>query len=434
MDGVVFSDHTPTPGLIEYKKAIEPVQVLGGSSTEVEIINRYDFVTLDHLQCSWSVSGEQGNISGSTVEIPKGIQPGETAKIQIPSLNEDDVQKLGAAYLKLTFVLKEPTLWAKAGHEIAWGQIQLQKPASITTLLKTSVSDTPQMTQTSPTTLSISNKDSTWTFDLVLGTISSWKKASNELIHTSPDLGFYRALTDNDMPSDGWQWQDKRLHQVITSIRSVTWKSTADAVSVVVTSRIAPPVLEWSIDTTTTYTFRASALHIAVSGKPQGINLPPTLARIGLTLALPKEFDEVSWFGRGSGESYSDKKESQAFGKWSANANDGELFTDYEFPQESGNRTDVSWVSFAQGGKGSLPGLRASFGDRTGCSFSALHYTTKDLDAAKHPYELKKNRKEELIVRLDWKHHGLGTGSCGPKTMEQYALKCENFEFDILLE
>ena len=37
MDGVLFSDHTPTPGLAEYKKAIEPVQVIGGSEKKIEI-------------------------------------------------------------------------------------------------------------------------------------------------------------------------------------------------------------------------------------------------------------------------------------------------------------------------------------------------------------------------------------------------------------
>ncbi|CRK03658.1 hypothetical protein BN1723_020892, partial [Verticillium longisporum] len=35
MDGLCFSDHTPTPGLVEYKKAIEPVQVLGLDGDEV---------------------------------------------------------------------------------------------------------------------------------------------------------------------------------------------------------------------------------------------------------------------------------------------------------------------------------------------------------------------------------------------------------------
>jgi beta-galactosidase len=43
-------------------------------------------------------------------------------------------------------------------------------------------------------------------------------------------------------------------------------------------------------------------------------------------------------------------------------------------------------------------------------------------------------RREEVIVRLDWRHHGLGTGSCGSKTLEEYALKSQPFDFDLWLE
>jgi beta-galactosidase len=72
LDGLVFSDHTPTPGLTEYKKAIEPVQVLCGGSKKIKIINRYDHVTLDHLNCDWSLVGDGFRKTGKKVRIPKG--------------------------------------------------------------------------------------------------------------------------------------------------------------------------------------------------------------------------------------------------------------------------------------------------------------------------------------------------------------------------
>jgi beta-galactosidase len=43
-------------------------------------------------------------------------------------------------------------------------------------------------------------------------------------------------------------------------------------------------------------------------------------------------------------------------------------------------------------------------------------------------------REDEIMVRLDWKHHGLGTGSCGPGVLEQYVLRAEAFELEVLLE
>jgi beta-galactosidase len=56
MDGLCFSNHTPGPGLVEYKKAIEPVQTLGlEDGDKVRIVNRYDFLTLDHLECWWRI-------------------------------------------------------------------------------------------------------------------------------------------------------------------------------------------------------------------------------------------------------------------------------------------------------------------------------------------------------------------------------------------
>jgi beta-galactosidase/beta-glucuronidase len=74
MDGLLFSNHTPTPGLIEYSKAIEPVQVLGGSKDKVKIINRYDFATLDHLKCEWSLVSDGSKKVGKEVKIPKSIE------------------------------------------------------------------------------------------------------------------------------------------------------------------------------------------------------------------------------------------------------------------------------------------------------------------------------------------------------------------------
>lgn len=74
MDGLCFSDHTPAPGLVEYAKAIEPVQVLSLEGDAVTIINRYDFLNLDHLACMYSIVTE-GETSTSPIglDIPKSV-------------------------------------------------------------------------------------------------------------------------------------------------------------------------------------------------------------------------------------------------------------------------------------------------------------------------------------------------------------------------
>ena len=196
-----------------------------------------------------------------------------------------------------------------------------------------------------------------------------------------------------------------------------------------VKSRAAPLGLEWCIETITTYKFFAHEIQIEVNGEPQGINLPNTFARTGLSFSLSSDFDTAVWFGRGPGESYRDRKLSQRFGTWNSSIEN--LFTDYEFPQENGNRSDVRWVTFQ--GTDTKKSIKVSFGAQEGCSFGASDYTSEDLDRCKHAIEIRRWKKQEPIIRLDWAHHGLGTGAIGPKTMPKYALMSSPFMYQVSL-
>lgn len=338
-------------------------------------------------------------------------------------------------YLELVFRLKESTRWAKAHHEVADGQIQLVAPRSLELIKQMPAPDfRPKLNQISSHILQIAGSETTWRFNVLHGTLVSWQNNSTELIHTPPVLDFYRAVTDNDAPSRfGQDWIGNRLNQTQCHIKNVTWSETPEQVTIEVTSRIAPPVLEWSVDTTFVYTFTANQLSIKVKGTPRGNFLPKTFARIGLTLSL-NNIGTASWFGRGPGESYRDKKLSQRFGNYSLAID--KLFVDYEFPQETSNRTDVRWVAFSPppAETHNKPALKAHFGDLKEASFTAMHYRTADLDKATHPYELHKLKRRETVVRLDWAHHGLGTGSCGPATLPEYELRSEPFEYEVLLE
>lgn len=243
-------------------------------------------------------------------------------------------------------------------------------------------------------------------------------------------MDFYRALTDNDRGGHGKNWVERRLHQTSHHVRQIKWEEIEDGLKVEVTGRIAPPVLAWGVDTVSTFHFRGDSVSLKIHGKPHGLLLPETFARIGITTAI-KGIEAIKWWGRGPGETYNDKKYSQPIGNHTASVD--ELWVDYEFPQDGGNRTDVRWVEFA--GKDGERIMRARFGDLDGASFSAMHYTTKDIDECTHPYQLHKRKREDTVVRLDWKHHGQGGGSCGPPTLPQYQLQVgKEFEFEILLD
>ena len=451
MDGVLFSDHTPTPGLVEYKKAIEPVQVESYDEGVVTIINRYDTASLEYLKCEACLIGDGYKKPLGELPIPVNVAPHTRASIKLPTFDTSDIE--GEVYLQVDFSIPKDNVWAAAGHVVSSSQLQLQPASAISTLPATT--SAPEITST-PSTLTVATSTTTYTLSLPAGRLTSILKLSTELLHSTsgPVLTLFRAITDNDRPQDGQDWLLKHLELTKPHTYSVTWSTQTDKslVEVVVKQKVGPPSLSWYLDTTVTHTFHSSGqLHMHTKAVPKGPNLPLTLPRLGLQFSMPKEFNGVSWFGRGPGESYRDKKLSQNFGNYEASVD--ELWVDYEFPQENGNRTDVRHITFTSskpsgnlleqvkdltlGVQKASSTLTARFGQQEEFSFQASHYDARDIETAQHPYELRKFRKEEVIVRLDAMHHGLGTGSCGPKTRPEYALMVEEgngWEFDIWLE
>lgn len=447
MDGVLFSDHTPTPGLTEYKKAIEPIKVVSHTPQMATIVNRYDFITLDHVECTYIIldDGQQTSDSG-VIDIPAGVQPGQTVELNLPSPKD---KLSGEGVLQLTFRQRSETLSLPKDFELAFDDIPITEthiPAALQSSAgKIEVSETAGL-------LTIKSASTTWTFSPIEGKIRSLTKNSASFLATSPDLTFWRAPTDNDLGlgvSDGKDWKLRLLHLAKTYSRGSSWTTSEDgrAFTLKVQQQLRPPVLSWSINLDVTYTFHASgSLAVRVKGAPRGQNLPKTLPRIGFTMELPSDWaggDDksavVSWYGRGPGESYSDKKLSQRLGVYSV-SDVSKLWTEYEYPQEGGNRTDTRWLKLTNSGGESVT---AQFVDlqssqsgkiRKPFDFNASHYRVQDVDAAKHPYELHKKKTENVVLRLDAAHHGLGSGSCGPKTRDEYALVNKEFEFELLLE
>lgn len=52
MDGLLYSNHTPTPGLLELKKVIQPLK-LAVEGDNLVVSNLYDFIGLEHLTATW---------------------------------------------------------------------------------------------------------------------------------------------------------------------------------------------------------------------------------------------------------------------------------------------------------------------------------------------------------------------------------------------
>ncbi|MEI6084283.1 MAG: glycoside hydrolase family 2 TIM barrel-domain containing protein [Verrucomicrobiota bacterium] len=414
-DGLVFPDRQPSPGLTEYKKIIEPVKV-EKVGDQYRLTNRYDFSNLDNLHLSWNVTVAGTITKSGTTKLP-AIPARKSKLISIPF-----EKTASGGYLNLNFTLASDTPWATRGHEVAWAQFELPSRRS-----DIPVATGPALTLTvSGNALDITGQNFAITFDKIRAVLTGWQHEGVALLQTGPRLNLWRATTDNDRASWGGQqyakqWRDAKLDLLQHRTDSVTAEQLdAGTVRIIAKTRVAPPVTEMGFACESIYTITgAGQIHLEVHGIPHG-PLPATLPRLGLQFTMPVAFDQVQWFGRGPGEAYRDTKQAQRFGLWRATVD--ELFTNYIFPQENGNRTDVSWVRLADlSGRGiSCAGLP---------NFSAHRYTTLDLEAARHTTDLVKH--DFITVSLDHGHNGIGSGSCGPGPIERYQLKPAEFRFAV---
>ncbi len=267
-------------------------------------------------------------------------------------------------------------------------------------------------------------------FNTEYGVISSWVYEGLQFIESGPRLEFWRATTDNDRGrppfSAAEEWKSFGLHWLKHRIDNVHWEviESGRAVKVEVSARIAPPVRSWGISCTYEYTvYGTGDIVIMVKGVPAEGG-PRTLPRIGLELRIPKQFEHVTWYGRGAGESYADTKQANRVGVYAKSVD--ELYTPYTFPQENGNRSEVRWVSVANGrGTGLLAvGMPE-------VNFSLHRYTVEQLEKARHTYEL--SDAGQLIWHLDYRQNGIGSASCGPGVLPQYELLTNPFQFVLRL-
>ncbi len=424
IDGLVFPDRTPSPGLVEYKKVIEPVKVepVDLEDGRVRLHNRYDFLSLDHLACSWELAVDGEVVRSGGADLPL-VRPGGTAVVEIPVGDRPPLPAGAECHLNLSFQLAESTRWARAGHEVAWAQVLMPWESDEVSVRRT-VSNAPIRVGEEGRELQVTGEDFALVFDSTYGRIKSWSYEGTELLLAGPRVNFWRAPTDNDVDVAN-EWRGAGLnaleHRTISCEYGIGEED--DAAEITVHSRVAPPMYEraYSCD----YTYRISrngVVVLNVHGVPEGEF--PVLPRIGLHMRLRSQFDRVAWYGRGPGESYIDSKQAGKVAQHCAVVDD--LYTPYVYPQENGNRTDVRWVSMTD-----CRGMGLLAVGRPEINFSAHRFRTEDFARAEHTVDLEP--RSEINLNLDYRQRPLGTASCGPGPRPKYELEATEFDYSVCL-
>ncbi|MFF1763264.1 glycoside hydrolase family 2 TIM barrel-domain containing protein [Streptomyces sp. NPDC058249] len=415
-DGLIFPDRTPSPGLVEYKKVIEPVRIegwesplperrrelAGGADGTVRVTNAYDFADLSELAFEWSYQVDGETVETGALPVP-ALAPGESAEVKLPA---PPVDGRGAeTQWTVRAVLAAETAWAPRGHLVAWAQLPVNEGSSD----RVPQSDAPVLGERRITLGPAA-------FDARTGAL----RTIGGVDVTGLRLDVWRAPTDND---NGAHWQpDQRHGPLWRKLGLHRMRHRLDAVEVgddalTVRTRVAPAAREVGLRTAYRWTSDGTRLRLTVSVAPEGDWTLP-LPRLGIRLGLAGSADRVRWFGGGPGEGYPDTKSASMLGRWESTVD--ELQTPYVRPQENGARPDVRWAE--------IGGLRVE-GDPS-FWFTARRWTTEHLDAAEHLTDLVPG--DTVWVNLDHGQQGIGSQSCGPGALPQYQLRAAPAEFSFV--
>ena len=424
IDGLIMPDRTPSPGLLEYKKVIEPAETKAIDLKKgiFNIINRYDFKNINTLDLIYRIEEDGKVIQSGKVSLPS-INSRESKQITIPYSLDFPKTKGADYYLNLAYVLKEDCTWAKAGHELATAQFKLP---IVTESVQISPKGTLNVVNDNYKLIAKGDNFKV-TFDLVKGNIIDITRDNFKVIEEGPRLNFWRAPIDNDMYVVEDYYKKYFMHLMHEVVKDVNYEVDRNTLSVKVNTINGTTNSSWYYESSYEYkVFASGDVLLNISGKPTGMleNAPQMLPRIGAKMKVNKECYNVRWKGRGPGESYADTKECNLFGVYESSV-DG-MFTNYVKPQENGNHTECSWTRLIND-RGM--GVMATTNDKF--DFSASYYEDKDLELAKHTIDLKK--RDYIVFNIDYKQNGVGTNSCGQSQLEKYRCKFEDFNLSFKL-
>lgn len=425
IDGLIMPDRTPSPGLYEYKKVIEPITTTAVDIQKgiINLLSRYDFANLDRFNLVYKVMEDDVILQTGFMAVPS-IEARANKDIILPyDLSAIKVKPGAHYYVNISYQLREDTRYASSGHELATAQFELP-------LYKEGIVVRPEgilNVEKEHTTLHVKGANFSLDFNLVNGNLMNIVRDGMQVLSKGPRLTLWRAPISNDMEIIDKLKKVYFLHLEHEVVMNIDYHMEGNILKVEVDTINSTTNSAWHFKTKYVYTVCPSGdILIDVEGTPSGrVDLAPDmLPRIGVSMHLDKSMEHVRYFGMGPGENYADSKEAAQMGLY-ANTVDG-LFTNYVIPQENGNHMGCKWVSMTNDrGMGLLASTEGDF------NFSASWYEDKDLDDAKHTCDLVK--RDYIVFNVDYKQNALGTNSCGQWQLDKYRAKFEDFKLSFRL-
>jgi beta-galactosidase len=417
--GTVFSDRSPKPHYPEMKKAYQWIGIAVDDAAQgtIRIKNKYQFINLSGFAGEWTLSEDGKVISSGMLALPE-ITPGNERMVKVPYTLTNP--KPGVEYfIRISFTQNHDELWAKKGFEVASQQFQV--PNAMPAETKPATRQAVSMTQ-DQRAITIKGAHFALVFDRISGTFISIQKEGQELLSAGggAKLHLWRAPHKYDDQYADTSW-------VKYGIKTLQWNIIESSVYQKNPSTLQIQVKlkgtgnrGFEVNHEVTYTIKGNG-EIVSENHVYSNNPDLVIARIGVRMMFNKSIDNVSYFGRGPMENYSDRK--RAFDVGLYNSTIAEQLTPYEKPMDCGNHEDVRWLTLSQK---DVQALKIT-SDKELMQFTALPYTDEELERTEYRIDLPKSNA--TVVCISHKTLGVGSFSCGPKPLPQYLVFAQPASF-----
>ncbi|MEO5912291.1 MAG: glycoside hydrolase family 2 TIM barrel-domain containing protein [Pelobium sp.] len=419
-NGLISANQIPHPGLFEVKKIYQNITFTESDLAKglINIKNEFGFTNLDQYNFRWEILNNGEKVKEGTFKLSLAPHQQKDVKLDLPVYKLKPGQEL---FLNVYAYTTEATDLVAKNHEIAREQF---KYANDFYAFDQKTEGTLQI-KTEGDKVSFTSGAISGDFNTTRGTFTRYQIDKGLNIRSFPEPYFWRAPTDNDfgnkMPERLGVWRTAHENKSVKEV--IVGKQDTEGLKITVIYQLeninVPYTINYQIQ-------NDGAIKVTASIDMTGRALPE-IPRFGMRMDLPSKYENLSYYGRGPWENYSDRNTAAFVGLYQDKV--ANQFTwDYIRPQEAGYKTDTRWIKLTDDKN---TGLLVK-GYQPIC-FSALDVRTEDLDPGfnkkqQHPTDVKK--AGATILHIDLNQRGVGgDNSWGAYPHEQYLLKDKKYSY-----
>ncbi|MCR5271626.1 MAG: DUF4981 domain-containing protein [Lachnospiraceae bacterium] len=424
-NGIVYGgNRNPSPKMQEVKFNYQNISVeFDDSAKTFKVVNKNLFVDTDVFDAFAILLSDGKETMRVTMDLK--VAPLSEDKFEVPleivsfiseTEKNDTIKDKPEFTVRVVFALKEKTLWADLGHEVAFGEKVLKKAVSAYTCDKKI-----EVVDALNNVIAVGENFKA-IFSKTKDGIISYKYAGKEMLpNYIPKPNFWRASIDNDngcmMPQRYAKWKiasellyakkANKQDEILTTVEVGDKYAKITYHYFTPTEPEAEFVLSYKV-------FGDGTIETNLEYDP--IKELKDMPEFGVMFKFDADYDNLEWYGLGEAETYADRKNGGKMGVYKNKVSDN--MAEYARPQECGAKCDVRYAKITDTyGRGMM-----FFGDDL--MFSALPYTPSEIENANHPYELPE--VHYTVVRVAKSQMGVGgDNSWGATPLPEYLINTD---------